>query len=394
MKTPPICANWLIPILVCTFGLAASTLVTYSQDNQTPLKGAEVAGITLPAENVEIADIRGRTITVTVTGRDANGITILMADGNEHHLPWNRLSQATVDMIHGRPPAKKSLQLQAIEGRSKRIREAMMPGETVVEYTSRLSKEASQAHKQIQHLSAKELQEAYLAKDPLVMQAASYAIFLWERDEARGATFNDPGRIGFHNRVCEDYIRTLEIKDPSVEEIVSLREEFKKLGVRATQQVGGTCAFHSVYNMLQYAALKDGGTPPSLKRFHDAARQKVPGKHGNMHPTYSLPAIKNVYGKRATVMSLNTGISKLTEEALKQELRNGRPVRATSKYRNSFALHHILVIGFHTKDGKTRYEYLDSNLLPTENNSGYAFLPNDYMGAISWDQIMFSIEFK
>lgn len=370
--------------------LLSLTTVTIAQADEKPNPVETTAPLTLPAEGVSITDTNGRKIIATVLNRDANGITIRMADGKEHQLPWNKLSRATIDMLDGKPPAPKSLQMQAIErDYVEEIKSRMLPHEKwphdSTKIKQRIRTASMEARKQLEGLSAKELQKRYLEKDPLVMTAVYYTEMSWASKEYGGVRFGDPGRVGYYTRTDENYIRALEIKDPDVEEIVSLRDNFKRLGVKPTQQTKDACSIYSLYHMVQYAILKDGGTPPSATAFVAA--------HGRKFDRLSH-VVGRLYGKRPLIRDLSTGLNALNEEIVKEELRNGRPCRVSVSYVKTSIRHDIVLIGFHIKDGKTRYEYIDSNMVPTENQSGYAIMPNKYIpGRIDWVSPI-SLEFR
>jgi hypothetical protein len=373
MKTPPICANWLIPILVCTFGLAASTLVTYSQDNQTPLKGAEVAGIALPAENVEITDIRGRTITVTVTGRDANGITIKTADGIHYHLVWRRLSKDTVDLFK-------------IEAPERTIRK---PKKQPI--NPQFLEENNPIFEKFRKLPAKELHQMILDQpqknDPeIAIFIESFKLHLENVEKRENWYSKDPHWRKF-NLNYFDIAHLMEIKDADVEERVSLRPEFERLGVKAREQEKNLCTMYSAQHLGQYLFLSKEKRPPTIAELKArvAPMWNWNTSGGSTPCEYLIKALEQKMGNRINVVWIQGSPSiKLTYEVAKHQLRNGHPIRAQvwETIGSSGGWHVVVIVGFHSKNGRTTWEALNSN--HTSRDGGYTTYDAISEGFSAW----------
>lgn len=291
-------------------------------------------------------------------------------------------------------------QEEAIKFYATWMAQGALPGEKAMDFRQRIGAAAHPAKDALRRKTATELQEGYLNRDPTVMAATLPTKIEWARNETALLAGRGPdhGRIGFSTRINNEYIRSLAIKDPQGDERVSLREEMLKIGVKPTQQDGPTCAFYSLFHMLQYACLKDGREYPSVERIRAAVVRWRPeiGNRANPNPTMVFPALESVCGKRPMVMDLRTGIPALTEEVVKQELRNGRPCCLQTTYRKDGINHAIVVIGFETKGGVTTWEYLDSNKIPTENGSGFNTFPNEFITPVNWESPLgtYSLWFK
>lgn len=394
-----------------TYAICAIALSLSLAHSQQPAPVAEGAPLKLPADNVELVDATGRKTMATVLEKHSRGITILNLNGGKTFIPWDKLNTLTQQKFITSRHAEKidptvetpnmTPQEEAIKFYITWMEQGPLPGEKTTDFRHRIGKAAHPARDALKGKNAKELQEGYLNRNPIVMAATLPTKFEWARNETALLAGKDPdyGRIGFSTRINNEYIRKLEIKDPQEDERVSLRENLLKIGVKPTQQIGPTCSFYSLFHMLQFACLIDGKKYPSIEAIRAAVVKRRPsiGNPSNPNPNLVFPILADVCGERPMVMDLRTGIPKLTEEVVKQELRNGRPCCVQTTYRKQGVGHHaIVVVGFETKGGVTRYEYLDSNKIPTENGSGFNTFPNEFITPINWDSPLgtYSLWFK
>jgi hypothetical protein len=86
-------------ILLCLTAALHTTTGSLSQTPEAPTALAKTP-MALPADNVNLVDISGRSITAKVLARDDKGISIKMGNGAEHRIAWDKLNQATIDMLN------------------------------------------------------------------------------------------------------------------------------------------------------------------------------------------------------------------------------------------------------------------------------------------------------
>ena len=223
-------------------------------------------------------------------------------------------------------------------------------------------RKAAEIGKGYAKLTAKELMEKFKANDPdllLVMSKNSYASDL---DYYNGKDPNLASRF----KPSIELLRKIEIKEG--DEKVSLRSDFEKVGVVAHQQTTDACFQHASYHAYQYQLKKNKLPAPSYEGFI----QMSGGGAGYAKAMFNF---KLPDGRKPQIYDLNLGgVAQLERELVKHQLRNGIPCIISVIIPN-IPGHVVLAIGFETKDGKTTFEYLDSNRV--WQDKGYRTIDSD-----------------
>jgi hypothetical protein len=358
---------------LCVLGVCATTLVGFAQEPNATPKVDEVAALVLPAENVAITGIDGRTITVTVLSMAADKLSIVVRtkDGAEMPILMSKLNAATLEKINGR---KATLSPQdKHKARSKEIR-----AEEINLINIRKGMQLSPMVKK--GISGAEMLTLYFEND------RNNAVFLMEKTywlaQLREKLSNDIDREK-NNFPAYALIEKIEIQKG--DEVVSLRPQFEALGVKAGQQSGNTCALFATQHLLQYSCLKDGGKPPTRNQLEAAYKADGGTIIDGTFDTYGLlKAGEKSYGKKAQVQwleLLNDAVltnGALNVELIKNELRKGRACLGTTSD-NPKGTHSVVIVGFKTQGAETQFEYLNSNGI--SNDKGYRFIASHLIGA-------------
>lgn len=368
-------------LTLCVLAISAATLLTFSQDEVTTPKTVEVA-MALPADNVELTDTNGRKITVTVLRHNIKGVTIRMADGKEHQIAWDTLSLETVEKILGkgaeRPvdaaiahqeAVRKAQAEQAAERAAGRIA-AEQARQNAHNNSMRIQELAVAANKKIRWGDPKELHRLFIEKDESVQVIADcFDLFTEKKMKHRDA-------VPISRNILTYYDVGKDLEVTAGEEKVSLREEFEKLGVRLRHQERNLCAIYATYHIAQFAHLSANLPAPSVDQIKALLTPKELADtqtHGSSPRTLlHRMARTQPNGKTMKVLWMSAPTEKLTEELVKHQLRNGKPcvMTITEVIGGGSGRHYIVVVGFHTKNGKTEWEYLNSNNVGDENG-GY-----------------------
>jgi hypothetical protein len=214
----------------------------------------------------------------------------------------------------------------------------------------------------LKNLSALELHKLFLSDDDDV-----FINTYLERQRYKDAERINP-QWKINNPSQFETLASIQVKPDDVEEHVSIRAQFEKLGVvtvpqtfelrESDQEIENSFRARSFHELCQYACLADGGKPPSLEELKASHLKTNPS--GTYFDGSLITALQRSYGKQPTVLNLNTGIQKLTDELIKDQLRKGHACRLRVQ-----GLPGIIAIGFHAKNGKTTFEYLNaSSILP------------------------------
>jgi hypothetical protein len=231
---------------------------------------------------------------------------------------------------------------------------------------NQLREEGLAALRATRHLPVKKLHRLYVEQDPKVMPHIRLFQHAWDED-MRWYENSPAIRAKAVNPLS--IIPLMEVKPLTEEEKVSLRPEFERLGVKAFQQVGDTCSLYSTQHLLQYAFAAAGMKAPSpneLMRLTGTDGVKVPTPILIQAATKaSAPAGKVPHTMQFTGFSGNLS-TKMFHEMVKHQIRNKRAVQVAT----ADCTHAIVIVGFHTKDKKTTWEFLNSNRIWQDN--GYS----------------------
>lgn len=383
--------------------LLSATLVTFSQTPVPAPAPVEVNWVTkpleLPADNVELTDVNGRTITVTVLSKSREGLTIRNAEGKEFILAYRDLdtmSRAKITGVTGTsvtaPPAPQTQgtfaqrYLEHAKSNGYNLNSEAMKWNialaeehvAIEEFTSSKTKEElHKIRKAIGKLDAKALQEKMRNNDMECRVITRHLIANAEHEMAKSTTPAEKEKLprGLKNvnydRSATAIFLELDLDNPETPKEFSLRPKFEALGVTGIEQTGPECALAAVYNLARFAA-RDAGIKPQSKNALEAAflangHKKNQGMYAELH---LISSIEKTYGKRPTVLEITGLTSYGSDEVAKHEIRSGRPVLAQISEANG--QHTVILTGF-KPSGRTfqptEWEYLDSNHI--HKNGGY-----------------------
>lgn len=323
---------------LCVLAGVAATVISYSQAPNATM-GGEVAPMTLPADNVELVDVNGRAITVTVLEKHLRGITIRNEQGGKTFVEWNKLSPQTVTKITGKAPQPN----MAPQTREQGIADM---------------KRAGELRKKFDQMSAKELMAAYKAGNEEIA-------FMLQRSERSFANWmkyhgNKKPSLSEQTRSGVALLNEVEIREG--DEHVTLRPEFERVGVVAQGQgQTWTCFQHATYHMYQYECRRKRLKVPSYPQFMDM----IGGGAGVLGRIHTIQASN---GNQLFIQHLQLGIPVLERELVKHQIRIGHPCVMLMESHVSGA-HGVLIIGFKLEGNTTTFEYLDSN--GVAENKGY-----------------------
>lgn len=351
---------------LCLVAGVAATLITFSQESQTPaVEKAAATALPLPADNVELVDVNGRAITVTVLSMATDKLSIIVrtADGKEMPILMSRLNAATIEKLTGEATAPKTA-----------------PRILSTKQLNNRAKEASAVREQLRKLPAAEIHKMFVDqktnKNPEIDLLLQVMESRWGNTR-RFQEAKDPAWSNY-NFGYQDIMHLIEVKPDDVEEKVSLRSEFERLGVKPTEQERHMCTMYSAQHLAQYVFLKKGAEPPSIENLKTRIRPMWDWtKTGMSTPSrIIIPAIESG-NKRLKVLWINGPLPKISDEMIKHQIRNGHPCRVSiwEKIGGGGGSHAIVVIGFHSKDGVTTWEMLNSN--NTNEDGGYTTRPNN-----------------
>lgn len=353
-------------IIFCFTVYLVGILISYSQETAPTEPAKAFVPPTLPTE---VYGIVGEKIPVTVLeiSEDKAEILIRTREGDVTKpdgsvlkgTRWMSLHQIgklrpdIVEMLTGSkiPVMRKQ---QPINGSStKSLTESQKVYKEIQEKKRAIKKK-------YESLSTKELLEKFKADDPDIL-------FVMNSDGQSNAHYKN--KLNYHDgkdpnlaqrySPSEELLHKIEIKEG--DEIVSLRPQFEKLGMVAHQQVENTCFQHAAYHLYQYELRKNGLPVPSYEQFV----QMIGGGSGDPYKILHL----KLPGKTMRSYEILTQIQELDHELIKHQLRNGRPCIVSGDFPQG--AHVVLAIGFIVKDGKTTFEYLDSNRI--WQDKGYRF---------------------
>lgn len=366
----PICGATLL-ILANLFAVSAQEVAERSKPNEAN-RGKFLE---IPSKPMSIWSANPRRqIWAAILERDDKGIRIRKGEDNkEYHIDWDALDPNFVPLYKGEitfeeyQAADKARAAANTAARQQKLAEekaakAKKRAEELAKRTPRdypelrvkISREEQIAlREKFKNMGAAEVQGLLLKNDAALLQYI---------EQFDNATFQ--GWKHITAKSPWDLVRTMEIK-PIVNEKVSLRPEFEKLGVRSKKQVGYSCIGYTYHNLFQYLAAKHHGVNPSI------AAVLAPGVPDNRpNQTQCLEVFQKHNGWLPKMQELSTSIKALDIEILKHELRNGKP--CTISWWNG-GPHHSLAVGFEVKDGVTTFEILDTN--GVENGGGYKTIP-------------------
>jgi len=364
-----------------TIGLAAVTSATFSQEPTATEGKAKAEPMTLPtptAKPLWIESKDGRKIAARVMARDDKGITVqrFTATGYEEksfEIQWEDLGPSARQMLDGETTweeirqermakAQAELDQQIDKTWNEPRRQAQAKQALINEKFARLK----ELRNKFSAMSAREQQKA------LVENGKDIQVYLSQEKLSRedGAiTHVSPSDAGKTIVIPED-------KD----EVVSLRPEFEKLGVTATQQIGDSCSVYSAYHLMQFITRKNGVKPASIENF---SSRSLPTSNGDsvMMDQDAVQTIAHIMGKPIKVTWIQSSLNNLNHEIVKALLRRGVPVTLSwrptkedgyEEGNGRRSLHASVVVGFRVKEGVTEWEVLDSNQIWKDN--GYKFI--------------------
>ena len=176
------------------------------------------------------------------------------------------------------------------------------------------------------------------------------------------------------------YLIKMEIKDPEVEEQVSLRKEFEEAVVRSVKQTKNACSLYSGYNLYKYLLWKNGTPPIGFEEFKTTADsfepdwpaemlKRSPTLEGSYFRESSIKTVLKLRGVKPTVV-MATGINdQMQTELMKDFLRNGNPIWVS--FYNEVGNHTAVITGFKTRKASAiLYEVLESKG-PGSGDQGY-----------------------
>lgn len=382
--------------------LALISTLSYSQEAEQPAVAAEeTKPMALPLR-MSITDINGRQIDATVIERDPTGITIqrMDASGNpearQFHIAWEKLDPSVREKLEGKKaqvaevakvtpaPAvlEESLLNKPFDNSILNSRQKMTKfmSELELVYNKKTGKEQELFQKFIK-MSAKEQQTALIENgEDIQMHLSGFKITAVKNAGLINARTNNTTHV-----MAWDLAKTVPL-DKTEDETVSLRPEFEKLGVVATQQVGNSCTMYSAYHLLQYLAKQHGAKIPTATGFREAAGETSPFQGMFLHE--KCMAVQKILNRHIEIIHHDRSLVALNHEVIKQLIREGTPTliswRTSAKNGyDSEGNHQSLVVGFVVKDGVTQWEILDSNHI--WKDKGYKFIDakNDTYGVIS-----------
>lgn len=359
-----------------TMGLVTVTVATFSQETATPDTGkAKAAPMTLPtptAQPMWIESKDGRKIAARVMARDNKGITVQRhtATGYEekpYDIPWEDLGPSARQMLDGEKTweeiAKERSAKEMVDYQAK-LNEIDAPRREGQEQQALINekfKRLNELRNKFSAFSAKEQQQA------LIENGRDIQVYL-----AGGKRSVEKGTVTHISPI--DAGKTIVIPDTK-DEVVSLRPEFEKLGVTATQQIGDTCTTYSTFHLMQFVTRKNGVTPATIEKFSESAILHG----GKITNELAVEIIAYITGKPVKVTWIQSPLNNLNHEITKDLLRRGipsiiswRPTKADGYEEGGPSGHASVVVGFRIKDGATEWEILDSNHI--EKNAGYKFI--------------------
>ncbi|MFN4805236.1 MAG: hypothetical protein ACK5LH_04585 [Akkermansiaceae bacterium] len=357
---------------------AISVITTFSQGSEKP-DAVKATPMALPAR-MWVEDKDGRQISASVVARDETGITILKTDpatglpgGKELQIAWDKLHPDVRIQLDGEKTweeirQERMAKFQA-DAQAKQF-ERDAPKRAAAELQA-LQKELSERRKELSDkfrpLSAKLQQEA------LIKNERDIQVFL-SKDSPDIYPYPKVTYIDF--KTIAKQMELQETKD----EVVSLRPEFEKLRVTATQQVGNTCSAYSAYHLVQFLTKKHGLKTPTVDQLQTAANAMPAGPNkGAVLPTFTVNAIAKLTGKNVKVTQTKSLLINLSHEVTKELLRKGipsilawYPTKKDGYDSENGGGHASVVIGFVVKNGITQWEIIDSNQI--WKDKGYKFI--------------------
>ena len=310
---------------IAILGVFTATLLTFSQENEEKAPST----LTFPMENITISNKDGREITVTVLSRNDQGITILQ-DGLEYQVEWDQLSNESRQLLQKQNDrksnkdgeitplefpremivffkshqnkTKKHIKIKILSYDEKGIKYTHKnhPNYIADQYWDRMTQGSVDMIKGIKHdprideILAQEKKEAERKKARL--KAITVTDEDWEhintyykkleqfdaKERQQLLINNDPDYMRYLKSSKSHWIqdkhwkkgipawethKKLDLIEKTENEHVSLRPEFEKLGIKAEQQVGGTCTLYSAYKLFEYTYKKNGKKMVSRNQF-------------------------------------------------------------------------------------------------------------------------------
>lgn len=351
----------------------------FSQTTEKPAIG-EIAPLAVPAENVELVDIDGRAITVTVLSMaaDKQSIVIRTTDGKEMPLLMSKFNAATVEKLLGRKMTKEQALAEEIKRRQAKQQSSIEDA---------LAK-AKAEESNLKGLSSQEIAKLFLAKDPKVTGIIENTERIWADQIRKWNMITNPSltQVGTHlqkndpewdkyNFSFLQVLPQMNIKPQLEEERVSLKPAFEKLGIVGKQQEKYNCWLYAGYHLTQYAFLSKGQSPPTLSDLKSRLTRRgiATNEPGGGSATKVIGAINETLApqKRLNVLWFSSRpyyADRMAGEMIKHQLRNNRAciVSITETIGSSSGNHSVVIIGFHAKDGRTTWEILNSNIGKTQ----------------------------
>ena len=220
-----------------------------------------------------------------------------------------------------------------------------------------LEREAWAVRKEMASMSTSDIQKMIKAND--------YRTETWLAELEWGAlNFKNHREYRYQNPVPH----ILAITPNTADEKMSLRKEFETAGIKSIAQTPDACVFYSGYFLYQYLVWKKGMEPITLEQFRATAlafdfnnwspalRAQTPGLENRFARESIIKAGLKLRGIHPAYVPLS-GPNNVRVDLMKYFLKKGYPIWVDV---NLTVSHSILLTGFETSNGKTRFEALDS----------------------------------